>query len=40
MMGYKEWTFAPLKHVSMEDLVPADHFYRCLGKTQHCCILV
>jgi hypothetical protein len=28
MMGLKERTFAPLANVSLEDLVPAGHFYR------------
>ena len=32
MMGRKERTFAPLDHVSLEDLVPADHFYRHLER--------
>jgi hypothetical protein len=31
MMGTKTRTFAPLPHdVSLEDLVPEDHFYRRL----------
>src|SRR6266566_5582650 len=33
MMGTKERSFAPLVHVSVEDLVPADHFYRHLERT-------
>jgi len=33
MMGSKERHFAPLINVSLEDLVPADHFYRHLGRT-------
>jgi transposase len=33
MMGIKERTFAPLGHRSLEDLVPADHFYRLLERT-------
>ena len=33
MMGTKERTFAPLVKVSLEDLVPADHFYRHLERT-------
>ena len=33
MMGLKERTFAPLINVSLEDLVPADHFYRHLERT-------
>jgi transposase len=30
MMGTKERSFAPLIHVSLEELVPQDHFYRHL----------
>src|SRR5438128_7987436 len=30
MMGSKERHFAPLMHVSLEELVPHDHFYRHL----------
>ncbi len=33
MMGKKERHFAPLIHVSLEDLVPVDHFYRHLERT-------
>jgi len=33
MMGTKERCFAPLVNVSLEELVPADHFYRRLGST-------
>jgi transposase len=33
MMGIKERSFAPLVNVSLEDLVPADHFYRHLERT-------
>ena len=33
MMGMKERSFAPLVNVSVEDLVPADHFYRHLEHT-------
>ncbi|HEX9131812.1 MAG TPA: IS1182 family transposase, partial [Ktedonobacteraceae bacterium] len=33
MMGSKERLFAPLINVSLEDLVPADHFYRHLERT-------
>src|SRR5690349_23337091 len=33
MMGSKERHFAPLIHVSLEELVPQDHFYRHLEKT-------
>ena len=33
MMGSKQRHFAPLVNVSLEDLVPADHFYRHLERT-------
>jgi transposase len=33
MMGKKERHFAPLINASLEDLVPADHFYRFLEKS-------
>src|SRR3989442_15130751 len=33
MMGKKERSFAPLTNVSLEELVPADHFYRHLERT-------
>jgi transposase len=33
MMGKKERHFVPLINVSLEDLVPADHFYRHLEHT-------
>jgi transposase len=33
MMGTKERTFAPLVAVSLEALVPRDHFYRHLDRT-------
>ncbi len=33
MMGSKERPFAPLIHVSLEELVPQDHFYRHLERT-------
>ncbi len=33
MMGSKKRSFAPLVHVSLEALVPADHFYRHLERT-------
>lgn len=33
MMGSKERHFAPLIHVSLEELVPQDHFYRHLERT-------
>src|SRR5213080_2428044 len=33
MMGSKERDFAPLIHISLEELVPQDHFYRHLERT-------
>src|SRR5215212_2869878 len=33
MMGMKARVFRPLVHVSLEDLVPTDHFYRYLERT-------
>ena len=33
MMGTKEWHFAPLINISVEQLVPQDHFYRHLEST-------
>jgi transposase len=33
MMGIKERAFGPLPPVSLEDLIPADHFYRHLERT-------
>jgi hypothetical protein len=33
MMGSKERHFAPFSNVSLEELVPADHFYRHLERT-------
>jgi transposase len=33
MMGSKQRHFVPLVNVSLEDLVPADHFYRRLERT-------
>jgi hypothetical protein len=33
MMGNKQRHFAPLIAVSLEDLVPHDHFYRHLERT-------
>jgi transposase len=33
MMGQKERRFAPLINVSLEELVPQDHFYRHLERT-------
>jgi hypothetical protein len=32
MMGFKERAFHPLVAVSVEELVPQDHFYRHLQK--------
>ena len=32
MMGFKERTFGPLVAVSLEELVPQDHFYRHVQK--------
>jgi hypothetical protein len=32
MMGFKERAFVPLVAVSLEELVPQDHFYRHLQK--------
>ena len=33
VIGTKERRFAPLTAVSLEELVPADHFYRHLERT-------
>ncbi len=33
MMGSKQRNFAPLTNASLEDLVPADHFYRHLEQS-------
>jgi len=33
MLGKKERHFAPLVNVSLEELVPQDHFYRHLERT-------
>ena len=33
MMGIKERAFGPLPPVTLEDLVPPDHFYRHLERT-------
>ena len=33
MMGTKQRHFAPLSHVTVEELVPDDHFYRHLEQT-------
>ena len=33
MMGTKERNFAPLINVTLEELVPQDHFYRHLERT-------
>jgi hypothetical protein len=32
MLGTKTRLFAPLTNLSLEDLVPADHFYRRLDR--------
>jgi transposase len=32
MMGRKEQSFTPVRAVSLEELVPADHFYRHLER--------
>jgi hypothetical protein len=32
MMGTKACLFTPLPPVTLEELVPADHFYRCLDR--------
>ncbi len=34
MIGTKERSFAPLMHVSLEELVPYDHFNRHLDRTR------
>jgi hypothetical protein len=33
MMGHKERAFGPLPPVTLEELVPADHFYRHLERS-------
>jgi transposase len=33
MMGSKQRSFAPLVKVSLENLIPTDHFYRHLDRT-------
>ena len=33
MMGHKERAFGPLPPMTLEDLVPPDHFYRHLERT-------
>jgi len=33
MMGTKQRHFAPLSNVTVEELVPGDHFYRHLERT-------
>jgi hypothetical protein len=33
MMGVKARVFRPVVNVSLEDLVPADHFYRHFERT-------
>jgi hypothetical protein len=35
MMGSKQRHFAPLVHVSLEELVPQDHFYRQCAVSVH-----
>jgi hypothetical protein len=35
MMGKKERHFAPFIHVSIEELVPHDHFYRQCAVSVH-----
>ncbi len=32
MMGYKARTFAPVGPLTLEELVPRDHFYRQLDR--------
>jgi hypothetical protein len=32
MIGTKAWHFAPVPAVSLEEIVPADHFYRHLDR--------
>jgi hypothetical protein len=39
MMGTKERTFAPLVAVSLEALVPQDHFYRHLDRALDLCFV-
>jgi len=39
MMGTKKRIFAPLIHVSLEELVPPDHFYRHLERTLDLCFV-
>ena len=33
MMGSKQRSFAPLIHMSLEALIPTDHFYRHLERS-------
>ena len=33
MLSIKERTFAPIVNVSLEELVPSDHFYRHLNQS-------
>jgi transposase len=33
MMGYKARVFQPLQNVTLDDLVPADNFYRYVERT-------
>ena len=39
MMGTKERHFAPLINMSLEELVPPDHFYRHLERTLDLCFV-
>ena len=39
MMGKKERSFAQVIHVSLEELVPQDHFYRHLDRTLDLCFV-
>ena len=32
MMGFKAREFAPIEHLTLEQLVPRDHFYRDLDR--------
>ena len=34
MMGIKQRHFAPLERITLEQLVPPDHFYRQVERTQ------
>jgi transposase len=35
VLGIKERRFAPIDHLTLDDLVPADHFYRFLDRSLH-----